>query len=81
MVRHEAVRKKCEVFVDCRAPELHMYRVGALARDEERAPFICAESQEILINADVVEGLRCAGLPVIMPTRGQRTRRRCGGSG
>ena len=46
MVRHEAVRKKCEVFVDCRAPELHVYRVGALARDEEPAPFICTESQE-----------------------------------
>ena len=58
MVRHEAVRKKREVFVDRRAPKLHMHRIGALARDEEWAPFICAESQEVSINADVVEGVQ-----------------------
>jgi hypothetical protein len=55
VVRHEAVRKKREVVVERRTPKLRMHRIGALARDEEWAPFICAESQEVSLDANVVE--------------------------
>jgi hypothetical protein len=58
VVRHEAVRKKRELFVDRRAPKLHIHSIGALARDEEWTPFICAESQEVSISAGVVEGVQ-----------------------
>jgi hypothetical protein len=57
VVRHEAVRNDGKPCVACTSQYLLEHEIDVFAHDEVTTPVICAERQEIPVQAGVVERL------------------------